>query len=376
MSMKDALAERRNGAAPLPEVLGTWTPMDEEFAVHPLLQQAKSEVSRWKSETEVGLAEVTALERELGALKQRIHDLQVRSEARKEGLHQEAMAKAAKDTAELTKVRVSMQEAMAKARMERRKLQEEIQAKQIAAGSQEEEVAEAARAASSAVCCAVDRAVTVLQAGLQGEGSNAIFSTVDWLEAVSRAAGELGWSKAERFSRSGAWDVHGEEGIDLLEDLKASLAGDPCEAIRGNGALMLEQWVQLARSERVGTQLILQEEELVEQLHDSRSRSAAIQAELTQRRREATELQESVDLENFRTDVALREQNWLVPRVASVVQDFAKMPEERMPLDPPPGCEDGWPWEIPVADLELRRGKSASAYRGGYTSQRRPAWSP
>eukprot|EP00441_Pelagodinium_beii_P024774 CAMPEP_0197671530 /NCGR_PEP_ID=MMETSP1338-20131121/76865_1 /TAXON_ID=43686 ORGANISM="Pelagodinium beii, Strain RCC1491" /NCGR_SAMPLE_ID=MMETSP1338 /ASSEMBLY_ACC=CAM_ASM_000754 /LENGTH=135 /DNA_ID=CAMNT_0043251451 /DNA_START=84 /DNA_END=488 /DNA_ORIENTATION=+ len=134
------------------------------------------------------MAQVSSLERELGALKQRSHDLQVRAEARKEGLHQEAMAKAAKDTAELTKVRVSMQEAMAKSRMERRRLQEQIQAEQLAVGQKQEEAEECARAASAAVCRAIERAVTVLQAGLEGEGSNAIFSTVDWLEAVSRAA--------------------------------------------------------------------------------------------------------------------------------------------------------------------------------------------
>eukprot|EP00931_Biecheleriopsis_adriatica_P041046 TRINITY_DN23504_c0_g1_i1.p1 TRINITY_DN23504_c0_g1~~TRINITY_DN23504_c0_g1_i1.p1 ORF type:complete len:372 (+),score=81.47 TRINITY_DN23504_c0_g1_i1:54-1118(+) len=336
--------EYANGQRPAysAEGLASWDLVDEDFLARtrPLIDRARLEARRWQEEADVALAEVADAERELGALKQRSLDMRARAQARKEQQHQDAMTQAAQAAAEMTKVRVAMQEAMANSRLERRQLQEELVAKRLAAERHEHEVQELASAAGGAISQAAKRAATLLRSAQPGEGNGAIFSTIDWLEAVARAANEL-----PAGTRSAV------------------------EAVRGCASLMLEQWIILARAARQGSLHAAKEEDLVQQLHATRSRCCALRAELASRTREVTELQESLDLEIFRADVARQEQNWFVPRAASTLQAL-EADTGRLPA-PPPGCENGWPWEIPLEEIRPRHPTASPAW-AGYRCDRSP----
>eukprot|EP00933_Yihiella_yeosuensis_P085087 TRINITY_DN9988_c1_g1_i5.p1 TRINITY_DN9988_c1_g1~~TRINITY_DN9988_c1_g1_i5.p1 ORF type:complete len:357 (+),score=79.74 TRINITY_DN9988_c1_g1_i5:367-1437(+) len=308
---------------------------DEDRSSRSHLENAKAEVERWRGEADLAISEVASLERELEALRKRYREMRSRAQARSGRLSNEAINLAAQTAAEVTKVRVGMQEEMARCRLERQKLREELAKQHLAVTSHEREVQKLANSSADTLRFAVQRAANILRAS-----SSPLQGTIDWLVAVEKAVQTVPETGMEAEKDSGG----------CHDSSKA------CEVVHGSAALMVEQWLNLARSAAEASKEVTREEELIKELHATRGRSASLMAELGSRQREVAELQECLDLEHFRAETALNEQRWLVPRVAAVVKGLEER-FEALPA-PPPGCENGWPWELPLDELVVPSEKS------------------
>lgn len=291
-------------------------------------RETESEALRWKAETDAAVSEVKALEKELETLRQRQQSLRAKAEARREQFGAEVLKQAAQLTADVTQVRLTMHEEIARSRVERRRLQEQLLSQQKA----EQQTAELLRSATTPMRRSIERAIAVLRTGLPlTKGAPSVSSTIDWLLALDEAISRL---------------PRGE--VSTQED-----------ALRSCAAIMLQHWVRLSRSQRANTEQLAEEEELVKELHSTRGHSATLTKELKRLQRDVDVLQETLDLEELRSKIILDEQRWLVPRVAAVVQE-ADQADQLPP--PPPGCKEGWPWEIPLGDLRPLAPRSARKY--------------
>ncbi|CAE8625635.1 unnamed protein product [Polarella glacialis] len=144
--------------------MSTGMPADEDLMARH--QRTNAEAKKWREAAETAISEATVLGAELEALRRRHDSLRKRKEAREERHHHDALSLAASQAAEAVKVRLTNQEAMARARAERRRLQEELELQRAATERREQEVNEFARAAADAVGAATKRASAILRTAL------------------------------------------------------------------------------------------------------------------------------------------------------------------------------------------------------------------
>jgi hypothetical protein len=122
-----------------------------------------------------------------------------------------------------------------------------------------------------------------------------------------------------------------------------------CGEMRSNAARMAACWKDIYRSASQSAEFLSKERHLVDELHAARERSSALEMDLSERRRHIEELRASIDFEDRQTAATLREQRWLVPRVAATV-------EASKHSAPPAKYNRGWP---PAWD-EWERGTAAT----------------
>ncbi|CAE8667003.1 unnamed protein product, partial [Polarella glacialis] len=119
-SKMERLSPSRSVGSPS-EAMSTGMPADEDLMARH--QRTNAEAKKWREAAETAISEATVLGAELEALRRRHDYLRKRKEAREERHHHDALSLAASQAAEAVKVRLTNQEAMARARAERRRLQ-------------------------------------------------------------------------------------------------------------------------------------------------------------------------------------------------------------------------------------------------------------
>lgn len=306
-----------------------------------------------RTELTAALEQVQSAASHLTALKQRHGSLLLEKEATKKRLHQEALAQAAEAATAVTKVRLQLQDALQRAREERRHLREQLAGTKSSAALRSEEAAartarsrqEVAKAQAEVLRVSTGAVDGLLRAIRRAEGSllevpaechEAVNGTAGWLGAVAAAV------EALRPTPEGAF------GAKQVPDLRHL-----CEAIRGHGEITAQQWRRLASAAKNAQETRATEEAFTRRLHSLRGRRCELDGHLAEVHQELADLKASIDLEKFRSATLMEEQSWLIPAVAAAVEELGSQT-----LEPPPGCKDGWPWEL---NLQLPRPRSCKA---------------
>ncbi|CAK9116888.1 unnamed protein product [Durusdinium trenchii] len=202
--------------------------------------------------------------------------------------------------------------------------------------------------ASAVATKAIEAAIEVLR---KEEETTAVARTIDWLRSTSNAVKNL------------LSECRAESGYDEDATGVASIA-----AVR-----MQEQWLEVLRAREA----VIEKE--LEEFEESEYRCSRMSFELQRRSKEIEQMEETLKLENSRAKAVRKAQAILVPRVAKVVEEMRK------PL-PPPGCKDGWPWEVSLdlwsspstgnAGAEgVARGKKPMSKAGKVLSRSKKLWS-
>eukprot|EP00928_Gymnodinium_smaydae_P097937 TRINITY_DN8990_c0_g1_i1.p1 TRINITY_DN8990_c0_g1~~TRINITY_DN8990_c0_g1_i1.p1 ORF type:complete len:465 (-),score=104.16 TRINITY_DN8990_c0_g1_i1:83-1477(-) len=269
----------------------------------------QAEARCWDTEAGEAFDMLSALDRELEHLRgQRL--LAARSrESRLASHHEERVAQSRAATDALAELRAETKEAAANSRAEARRLENEVLAEQRAATEYDEEVALVARSAAEAIGKSARRAAALLRPrGDLLHTRGAIDSTVEWLVAVDAAL------QAIPDGDRGGGDV-------LTSLAQGSMAfTDTCEAVKASASVMAVHWRKLAQGVGTSSTALERERSLIEDLHRAREESHALEEELDLRRAQIDDLRADVAFEDGQTQATLKEQRWLVPRVASAVE--------------------------------------------------------
>lgn len=304
------------------EVRGAWDGVEagREAAEEDLLEAAEIEADarRWREHVELYLARANAEEARVAELRARRGEILQKRDDWCAEIQEEAIAQAAKSAADVAQVRLSAQQVAVQCRAARRRVSEELNAERQQVERRAAALDAVAQRGVEAISRSIQRAAALLRPrGDLVDSQNAISSTVTWLAAVD-AAIRLA---ASARSHSPGEVLDSPSGASLPRWPGESLP-DACEAVRGTAARVVEEWKALLRDAQVGAAHISREKEFVEALHGVRERTGALDEQAAEKRNEIAELHEAIDFENRRVQELLNEQRWLVPRVASAVEDM------------------------------------------------------